>query len=92
MKTMNACERAIFAEKNNDVNAINSIIEEQILGKYTTYKSIDTIMNMDEIVIYLIEIHWTFQEYRNVNKNWYAHNSSSQHQYPSNLQWNLTYC
>ena len=48
------CERAILAEKNNDVNAINSIIQEQILSKYTTYKSIDTIMNMDEIVNYPI--------------------------------------
>ena len=28
------------------------IIQGQILGKYKTYKSIDTIMNMDEIVNY----------------------------------------
>ena len=49
------CKRAIFDEKNNDVNAINNIIQGQILGKYTTYKSIDTIMNMDEIVNYPIE-------------------------------------
>ena len=48
------CERAILATKN-DVNAINNIIQGQILGKYTTYKSIDTIMNMDEIVNYTIE-------------------------------------
>ena len=44
------CERAILAAKNNDVNAINNIIQGQNLGKYTTYKSIDTIMNIDEIV------------------------------------------
>ena len=50
------CERAILAEKNNDVNAINNIIQGQVLGKSTTYKSIDTIMNKDEIVNYPIEI------------------------------------
>ena len=49
------CERAILAEKNNDVNVINSVIEEQILGEYTTYKPSDTIMNMDEIVNYPID-------------------------------------
>ena len=48
------CERAILAEKNNDVNAVNNIIQGPIMGKYTTYKSIDTIMNMDEIVNYPI--------------------------------------
>ena len=49
------CERVILAEKNNDVNAINNIIQGQILGQYKTYKSIGTIMDMDEIVIYPIE-------------------------------------
>ena len=48
-------ERAILDEKNNDVNAINNIIQGQFLGKYTTYKSIDTFMNMDEIFNYPIE-------------------------------------
>ena len=48
-------ERAILTEKNNDGNAINNIIQGQILGKYTAYKSIDTIMNMDEIVNYSTE-------------------------------------
>ena len=48
------CERAILDAKN-DVNAINNIIQGQILGKYTTYKSIDTIMNMGEIVNYPTE-------------------------------------
>ena len=48
-------ERVILAEKNNDVNGINNIIQGQILGKYTTYKSIDTIMNMDGNVNYPIE-------------------------------------
>ena len=36
------CERAILSEENKDVNAINNIIQVQILGKYTTHKSIDT--------------------------------------------------
>ena len=45
------CKRAILAAKK-DVNSINNIIQGQILGKY---KSIDTIMNMDEIVNYSIE-------------------------------------
>ena len=40
-------ELAILAEKNNDVNAINNIIQGQVLGKYTTFISTDTIMNMD---------------------------------------------
>ena len=48
-------ERAILAAKNNDIVAIYNIIQAQILGKHTTYKSIDTIMNMDEIVNYPIE-------------------------------------
>ena len=48
-------ERAIMAEKNNDVNAISNTIQGQISGKYTAYKSIDPIMNMDEIVNYPIE-------------------------------------
>ena len=34
-------ERAILVEKNNDVNAINNIFQGQILGKCTTYQSID---------------------------------------------------
>ena len=49
------CEVAILTEKNNDGNAVNNIIKRQILGKYTVYKSIDTIMNTGEIVNYPIE-------------------------------------
>ena len=40
-------ERAILAEKNY-LNSINNIIQGQILGKYTTYRLIDTIMNMEK--------------------------------------------
>ena len=53
------CERAILAAKNNGVNAINNIIQGQILGKDATYKSIDTIMNMDEIVNYPIQFFYS---------------------------------
>ena len=76
MKTMKGYPNLLFlTEKNNDVNAINNIIQGQILGKYTTYKSIDTIMNMNEIM-WITQlnflIHWTFQEYRNM----YCHSKS----------------
>ena len=51
MKTMKCYPNVLFwLEKNNDGNAINNIIKGQILGKYAAYKSIDTIMNMEEIV------------------------------------------
>ena len=78
------CKRVILAEKNNDVNSINNIIQGQILGKYTTYKSIDTIMNMDEILNYPIEFFNSLDipgipQHNIVTQNWYAHNSSSQH-------------
>ena len=33
---MTSRERAILAAKNNDVNAINNIIQEQIAAKCTT--------------------------------------------------------
>lgn len=49
------CERAILAAKNNDVNAINYAIQEQIAGDCVTYKSIDSVMNADEVVNYPIE-------------------------------------
>ena len=84
----------IMAARNNDVNAINNIIQGQILGKYTTYKSIDTIMNMDKIVNYQIEFFNSLDipgvQHHDciVTQNWYAHNFSSQHQFTSNVQWN----
>jgi ATP-dependent DNA helicase PIF1 len=48
-------ERAILAAKNNDVNAINCSIQNEIPGETTTYKSIDTVMNQDEVFSYPIE-------------------------------------
>ncbi|KAJ8871617.1 hypothetical protein PR048_027944 [Dryococelus australis] len=46
-------ERAILAAKNND--AINFSIQNEIPGEATTYKSIDTVMNRDEVVNYQTE-------------------------------------
>lgn len=37
---------------NNDVNAINFSIQNGIPDEVTTYKSIDTVMNHDEVVNY----------------------------------------
>jgi ATP-dependent DNA helicase PIF1 len=48
-------ERAILAAKNNDVNAINFSIQNEIPGETTTYKSIDTVKNQDEVISYPIE-------------------------------------
>ncbi|KAL7295113.1 hypothetical protein TKK_0011580 [Trichogramma kaykai] len=48
-------ERAILAATNNDVHIINYSIQNEIPGKPTTYKSIDTVMNQDEVVHYPTE-------------------------------------
>ena len=47
--------RAILAAKNIDVNAINVNIQNEIPGETTTYKSIDTVVNQDEVVNYPTE-------------------------------------
>jgi ATP-dependent DNA helicase PIF1 len=44
-----------LAATNTDVNAINHAIQEQIAGDSVTYKSIDSVMNADEVVNYPIE-------------------------------------
>ena len=48
-------ERAILAAKNIDVNDINFTIQNGIPGEAITYKSIDTVMNPDEVVNYPTE-------------------------------------
>lgn len=48
-------ERAILAAKNTDVNATNFTIQNEIPGEVATYKSIDTVMNQDEVVNYPTE-------------------------------------
>lgn len=47
--------RTILAARNNDVNAINFTILNEIPGEAKTYKSIDTVMNQDEAVNYPTE-------------------------------------
>ncbi|CAF4685154.1 unnamed protein product [Rotaria sp. Silwood2] len=49
------CERAILAPKNNSVNAINLQIQQQLPGETTSYKSIDTVVDVDDAVQYPIE-------------------------------------
>ena len=46
---------AILAIKNDDVNAINFSIQNEIPGEATAYKSIDVVMNQDEVVNYPTE-------------------------------------
>ncbi|GFV00105.1 ATP-dependent DNA helicase [Trichonephila clavipes] len=47
--------RAILAAKNFDVNTINFTIQHGIPSETTTYKSIDTVENQDEVVSYPTE-------------------------------------
>lgn len=49
------CERAILAPKNIDVNHINERIQLQIPGETTKYKSIDTVVDDDQVVNYPVE-------------------------------------
>jgi len=50
---LSAC--ATLAAVNNDVNAINFSIQNEISGEATTYKSIDMVINQDEVVNYSTE-------------------------------------
>ncbi|XP_046666559.1 ATP-dependent DNA helicase pif1-like [Homalodisca vitripennis] len=47
--------RAILAAKNIDVNTINFNIQNGIPGETTIYKSIDTVVNQDEVINYPTE-------------------------------------
>jgi ATP-dependent DNA helicase PIF1 len=47
--------RAILAAKNTDVNGINSSILNEIPGEAKHYKSVDTVINQDEVVNYPTE-------------------------------------
>ncbi|CAF4655383.1 unnamed protein product, partial [Rotaria sp. Silwood2] len=49
------CERAILVPKNTSVNAINLQIQQQLPGETTSYKSIDTVVDVDDAVQYPIE-------------------------------------
>lgn len=48
-------ERAILAGKNKDVAEINASILEEIDGQFFAYKSVDTIINEDDVVNYPTE-------------------------------------
>ncbi|XP_036341795.1 uncharacterized protein LOC118751135 [Rhagoletis pomonella] len=48
-------ERAILAPKNVHVNEINFAIQEKLPGEATTYTSIDSVLNQDEVVNYPTE-------------------------------------
>ena len=49
------CERAILAPRNNSVSVINLQIQAQLPGTTTSYKSIDTVTDVDESVQYPIK-------------------------------------
>ena len=49
------CERAILAPRNNSVSVINLQIQAQLPGNQTSYKSIDSVADVDESVQYPIE-------------------------------------
>lgn len=48
-------ERAILAAKNLDVDAINFKIQQSLPGNEITFKSIDTVVDPDEVVNYPVE-------------------------------------
>lgn len=48
-------ERAILAAKNNNVDALNATIQNFLPGQLVSYKSVDTIMNQDDVVNYPTE-------------------------------------
>ena len=49
------CERAILAPKNNTVNQMNITIQNLIPGDTITYKSIDTVIDPSQAVLYPTE-------------------------------------
>ncbi|GFX60915.1 ATP-dependent DNA helicase [Trichonephila clavipes] len=48
-------ERAILEAKNLDVDAINFKIQQSLPGNKITFKSIDTVVDPDEVVNYPVE-------------------------------------
>ena len=49
------CDRAILASRNNSVSVINMQIQAQLPGSTNSYKSIDSVADVDESVQYPIE-------------------------------------
>jgi len=54
-KSSEASVRTILAAQNYEVGTINITILNEVSGKTTTYQSIDTVMNQDEVVKYTTE-------------------------------------
>ncbi|GBM79771.1 hypothetical protein AVEN_229698-1 [Araneus ventricosus] len=50
------CERAILAPKNENVAKINEIILKKLPGNSITYKSVDDLMNKEQVVYYPTEL------------------------------------
>ncbi|CAH4036392.1 unnamed protein product [Pieris brassicae] len=46
------CSRAIVSPRNESVNEINKIIMENVPGEFKSYKSIDTVCNIEDTVHY----------------------------------------
>ena len=49
------CERALLASKNIDVNSINSNILYKIDGNLRTFRSIDTVSSIEDVVNYSVK-------------------------------------
>ncbi|GFX63886.1 ATP-dependent DNA helicase [Trichonephila clavipes] len=87
--------RAILAAKNIDVNTINFTIQHGIPSETTTYKSIDTVENQDEIVNYPTEFLNSLDlpgmpPARSYIENWRTHHTSSKYKSTTTLQRNQT--
>ncbi|GBP91731.1 hypothetical protein EVAR_92008_1 [Eumeta japonica] len=50
------CSRAIVSPKNDTVNEINNLIVQKVPGQTKTYKSIDTVTNIEDAVHYPQEL------------------------------------
>ncbi|GFX41249.1 ATP-dependent DNA helicase [Trichonephila clavipes] len=57
-------ERIILAAKNLDVDAINFKIQQSLHGNEITFKSIDTIVDPDEVISYPVEFLNSLDLYR----------------------------
>jgi PIF1 helicase. len=48
-------EREIFATKNKDVDDLNATIQNFLLGELFSFKSVNTVINQDDVVNYPTE-------------------------------------
>ncbi|XP_053968806.1 uncharacterized protein LOC128870231 [Anastrepha ludens] len=49
------CERAILAAKNKDAEDLNATIQNFLPGQLVSFKSVDTVMNQDDVINYPTE-------------------------------------